>query len=113
MATQTAPNPVREKLLKGLSYQKSGEFEKAQRQYKQVLKKAPHNADALHLLGVTYRQLGFPKRAIEYIQKGDRHGSQPGALLRQPGPGNDGPGHRPRQPSGCLRQIAVSQSPGA
>jgi len=69
MATQTAPNPTREKMLKGLGYQKSGEIEKAQRCYKQVLKKLPNNADALHLLGVTYRQLGYPKRAIEYIQK--------------------------------------------
>jgi len=69
MATQTAPNPVREKLLKGLSYQKSGEIEKAQQCYKQALKKAPNNPDALHLLGVTYRQLGHPKRAIEFIQK--------------------------------------------
>ncbi|MET1415043.1 tetratricopeptide repeat protein [Roseibium sp. HPY-6] len=69
MATQTAANPLREKMLKGLSYQKSGEIEKAQRCYKQVLKKLPNNADALHLLGVTYRQLGYPKRAVEYIQK--------------------------------------------
>lgn len=69
MATQTAPNPTREKMLKGLGYQKSGEIEKAQRCYKQVLKKLPNNADALHLLGVTYRQLGYPKRAIEYIRK--------------------------------------------
>ncbi|WP_421982512.1 tetratricopeptide repeat protein [Roseibium sp.] len=69
MATQTAPNPTREKMLKGLGYQKSGEIEKAQRCYKQVLKKLPNNPDALHLLGVTYRQLGYPKRAIEYIQK--------------------------------------------
>lgn len=69
MATQTAPNPTREKMLKGLGYQRSGEIEKAQRCYKQVLKKLPNNADALHLLGVTYRQLGYPKRAIEYIQK--------------------------------------------
>lgn len=69
MATQTAANPLREKMLKGLSYQKSGEIEKAQRCYKQVLKKVPNNPDALHLLGVTYRQLGYPKRAVEYIQK--------------------------------------------
>ncbi|MCV0427913.1 MAG: tetratricopeptide repeat protein [Roseibium sp.] len=69
MATQTAPNPVREKLMKGLAYQKSGEIEKAQRCYKQVLKKTPNNPDALNLIGVTYRQLGFPKRAIEFIQK--------------------------------------------
>ncbi|MES0879346.1 tetratricopeptide repeat protein [Roseibium sp. SCP14] len=69
MATQTVQNPVREKLLKGLAYQQSGEIEKAQRCYKQVLKKVPKNADALHLLGVTYRQQGFPKRAVDYIQR--------------------------------------------
>ncbi|WP_420410957.1 tetratricopeptide repeat protein [Roseibium sp.] len=69
MATQAANNPIREKLLKGISLQKTGEYEKAQRVYKQVVKKAPKNPDGLHLLGVTYRQLGFPKRALEYIQK--------------------------------------------
>lgn len=69
MATQTAPNPLREKLVKGLSYHQSGEIEKAQRCYKLVLKKAPTNPDALNLLGVTYRQLGSPKKAVEYIQK--------------------------------------------
>ena len=60
MATQTAPNPLREKLVKGRSYHQSGEIEKAQRCYKLVLKKAPTNPDALNLLGVTYRQLGSP-----------------------------------------------------
>ncbi|MEP1930986.1 MAG: tetratricopeptide repeat protein [Hoeflea sp.] len=69
MATQTAANPIREKLLKGVGQQQAGEFEKAQRTYKQILKRVPNNPDALHLLGVTYRQLGYPKRAIEYIQK--------------------------------------------
>eukprot|EP00903_Cladosiphon_okamuranus_P001401 g1399.t1 len=69
MATQTAQNPLREKMLKGLAYQKAGEIEKAQRCYKLVLKKLPEQPDALNLLGVTYRQQGFPKRAMEYIQK--------------------------------------------
>ncbi|MBN9669925.1 tetratricopeptide repeat protein [Roseibium aggregatum] len=73
MATQTAlkpaQDPIREKLIKGLSYQQAGEIERAKRLYKQVLKKAPKNADALHLLGVSYRQQGYPKRALEYIGK--------------------------------------------
>ncbi|WP_428526413.1 tetratricopeptide repeat protein [Roseibium sp.] len=69
MATQTAPNTLRDRLLKGISLQQAGEYEKAQRVYKQAVKKAPNNADAVHLLGVTYRQLGYPKRALEYIQK--------------------------------------------
>ncbi|WP_209003798.1 tetratricopeptide repeat protein [Labrenzia sp. CE80] len=58
-----------EKMHKALAYQKQGEIEKAQRLYKQVLKKVPSNPDANHLLGVCYRQLGFPKRALEFIQK--------------------------------------------
>ncbi|EEE43456.1 tetratricopeptide repeat protein [Roseibium alexandrii] len=69
MATQTAPNTIRDRLLKGIALQQAGEFEKAQRIYKQAVKKAPNNADAVHLLGVTYRQLGYPTRALEYIQK--------------------------------------------
>lgn len=69
MATQTARNFVREKLLKGIDCQRAGEIEKAQRCYKQVLKKVPNNPDALNLLGTTYRQQGYPKRAIDYIQK--------------------------------------------
>jgi len=69
MATQTAQNPIRAKMLQGLKHQQSGEIAEAQRCYKQVLKKLPKNADALHLLGVSYRQLGQPELAIGYIQK--------------------------------------------
>ena len=69
MATQTAPNAIREKLVKGLTYQQAGELVKAQREYKQVLKKDPDNVDALHLLGVVYRQRGQARLAIDYIQR--------------------------------------------
>ncbi|GAB4512396.1 MAG: glycosyltransferase FlmG [Roseibium sp.] len=70
MAIQTAQKQiVLEKLLRGVNHQKAGEIEKAQRCYQQVLKKAPNHPDALNLLGVTYRQLGFPKRAIDFIQR--------------------------------------------
>jgi tetratricopeptide (TPR) repeat protein len=69
MALRTAPNSSVEKLHKALAFQKSGEYEKAQRLYKQVLKKHPQHPDANHLLGVTYRQLGFPMKAIKQIEK--------------------------------------------
>lgn len=69
MATQTAPNPLLQKMQKALALQKKGEFEKAQRIYKAVLKKAPNSADATHLLGVTYRQLGYPQRAFDLIRE--------------------------------------------
>ncbi|WP_346891625.1 tetratricopeptide repeat protein [uncultured Roseibium sp.] len=66
---QTPTNPVVASLQKAIALQSSGKLEKAMRIYKSVLKKHPRNADANHLLGVTYRQLGYPKRAIEYIEK--------------------------------------------
>jgi len=70
MANQNAlQQKVLEKLLKGVKHQKAGEIEKAQRCYQQALKKAPKHPEALNLLGVTYRQLGFPKRAADYIQR--------------------------------------------
>ncbi len=69
MALKTAPNPTLEKLHRALAFQKAGDLEKAQRLYKQVLKKAPSHPDANHLLGVTYRQLGDPMKAIQQIQK--------------------------------------------
>ena len=66
---RTHTNPVVESLQKALALQSSGKLEKALRIYKSVLKKHPRNADATHLLGVTYRQLGYPERAVEYIEK--------------------------------------------
>ncbi|MBD1546640.1 tetratricopeptide repeat protein [Roseibium aggregatum] len=74
MATKLAPkpNPLLEKLKKALALQQAGEVEKAQKIYKLVVKKAPNSPDANHLLGVSYRQLGDPKQAFEYIQKAIR-----------------------------------------
>lgn len=69
MAVKQEMTPVMQKLHQALALQQAGEIEKAQRLYKAVLKKAPDNADAIHLLGVTYRQLGFPRRAFDTIQK--------------------------------------------
>ncbi|WP_346911531.1 tetratricopeptide repeat protein [uncultured Roseibium sp.] len=66
---QAPANPVVASLQKAIALQTSGKLEKAARIYKSVLKKHPRNADANHLLGITYRQLGFPERAIEYIGK--------------------------------------------
>ncbi|EFO29544.1 putative TPR repeat-containing protein [Roseibium sp. TrichSKD4] len=68
-AQKAKPATTLDKLREGLTLQGAGEYEKAQRIYKQILKKQPNNKDALHLLGVSYRQLGFPKRAIEFITK--------------------------------------------
>ncbi|WP_430512789.1 tetratricopeptide repeat protein [Pannonibacter phragmitetus] len=64
-----AANTTLETMRKAVALQQAGEIEKAQRLYKTVLKKNPSSPDANHLLGVCYRQLGFPKRAVEFIGK--------------------------------------------
>lgn len=69
MNVKSAAAGTLETLRKALALQQAGEIEKAQRLYKAVLKKNPSSADANNLLGVTYRQLGFPKRAVEFIRK--------------------------------------------
>ena len=71
MATKLEPKPnlLLEKMKKALALQQAGEVEKAQRIYKLVVKKAPNSPDANHLLGVSYRQLGDPKQAFDYIRK--------------------------------------------
>ncbi|SHL74542.1 tetratricopeptide repeat protein [Roseibium suaedae] len=69
MAPKAAANPMMEKMHKALALQKAGDFAKAQKLYKLVLKKLPDNADANHLYGVSFRQLGDPHSAIKYIEK--------------------------------------------
>lgn len=69
MNVKSAAAGTLDTLRKALALQQAGEIEKAQRLYKTVLKKNPASADANNLLGVTYRQLGFPKRAVEFIRK--------------------------------------------
>ncbi|MFD1694586.1 tetratricopeptide repeat protein [Roseibium aestuarii] len=58
-----------QRLQKALALQKAGEVEQAKRIYQAVLKKTPQSADANHLLGVCYRQLGDPDKALDYIQR--------------------------------------------
>lgn len=72
MPPKAAGSATMDKMRKGLALQQAGDYEKAQRIYKSVLKKNPDLPDANHLLGVTYRQLGFPKRGLDYIQKAIR-----------------------------------------
>ena len=42
----------------GIEHHQAGRLRKAAQVYDKVLRTEPHNADALHLLGVTTRQLG-------------------------------------------------------
>lgn len=69
MRSMSASAQIQDKLKKALQLHQAGDLKKAQRLYQDVLKKAPTSSDANHLLGVCFRQLGFPKRGVEYIRK--------------------------------------------
>ena len=57
------PNKVLLLFKKGVSYHQTGQFQKAEKIYKSILKKQPGNADAIHLLGVIKCQSGHFKEA--------------------------------------------------
>ena len=58
------------RLLKtGVAHHKAGQREQAEAVYRKVLRKAPRNADALHLLGIIALDRGQPQRAIELIER--------------------------------------------
>lgn len=63
----------------GIEHHQAGRLRKAAATYDGVLRAEPHNADALHLLGITTRQLGNPELALELIGKAIQ--LQPGTAL--------------------------------
>lgn len=56
-----------------IQHQRAGRLEQAKEIYRKVLTVQPHNADALHLLGVAAFQAGEHEAAIELIDKAIRH----------------------------------------
>ncbi len=56
-------------LAEAVRNHQSGNLEKAEMLYKEILVSDPDHADALHLLGVIGYQTGNNKHAVEYIQK--------------------------------------------
>lgn len=56
-------------LQKAIQYHKSGQFQKAEYQYKRILKTDPNQPDALHLLGVMAYQTGNLDEAVHLIKK--------------------------------------------
>ena len=53
-----------------LLHHKAGALSKAATLYQEILSSEPRNADALHLLGVLFNQLGNSERAVDLITKG-------------------------------------------
>ena len=59
-------------LQKAIQYHKSGQFQKAEHQYRRVLETDPNQPDALHLLGVVAYQTGNFDQAVHLIKKAIR-----------------------------------------
>jgi len=60
-------------LKKAIQYHKSGQLQKAECQYKRILKTDPNQPDALHLLGVMAYQTGNLDEAAHLIKKAIRN----------------------------------------
>lgn len=58
---------MREKLVQALACHQQGRLNEAQRLYTEILEVAPHNFDALHLLGVLFMQLGRLQEAEQLV----------------------------------------------
>lgn len=58
---------VRKVLKEALAYHQSGDLERAEAGYDQVLSRDPNNVDALHLLGMLAQQAGRSQEAADYI----------------------------------------------
>ena len=52
-----------------VQHHQNGNFRQAESLYRQVLQVDPHNAEALHLLGVIAHQVGRNDLAVDYIQQ--------------------------------------------
>ena len=67
--SSTANIDVLGELKSGVAHHQSGNLDRAEQHYYNILAVNPHHADALHLLGLVAHQRGNPERAIEYIEK--------------------------------------------
>ena len=56
-------------LAHGNTLQQQGRFDEAAATLRQLLTSEPHNAHALHLLGITVGKMGVPAEAVELISK--------------------------------------------
>ena len=60
-------------LQKAIQYHESGQLQKAEKQYENILEANPNQPDALHLLGVMAYQNGKHKAAVHLIKKAIRN----------------------------------------
>ena len=69
MARQPATPAWQQSLLQGLQHHQAGRLDTANSLYRNVLRIAPNEPDALHLLGVLMLQRGDPAQAVSLIQR--------------------------------------------
>lgn len=54
-------------IQRGIEFHQRGEFEEAEQQYREVLKRQPDHFEALHFLGILRGQRGDPEKALELL----------------------------------------------
>ena len=69
------PADVEAEIEKALCYHNSGQLQRAEELYRQILAHTPNHPDALHLLGVVLHQSGNHQAAIQYIHEAIRYRS--------------------------------------
>jgi len=60
---------IRDTLANAVAHHQAGRLEQASRLYREILRIAPNQPDALHLLGLVAHQQGQHRRAVEWISR--------------------------------------------
>src|ERR1700675_8010 len=63
-------NGASKEIIEGVGYQNSGQLERAEGAYRNVLRRYPDHFDALHLLGAVLKRQGRLTEAITTLRKG-------------------------------------------
>jgi tetratricopeptide (TPR) repeat protein len=69
MGTDPKSHPQASLLSTALAHHQRGELSLASQLYRQIISAEPANAEALHLLGVAYLQLGQPHQALPLLEQ--------------------------------------------
>jgi predicted O-linked N-acetylglucosamine transferase (SPINDLY family) len=75
VASNNAPGDIEAEIEKALCYHNSGQLQRAEGVYRQILANTPDHPDVLHLLGLVLHQSGNQQAAIQYICEAIRYNS--------------------------------------
>ncbi|MEJ1976730.1 MAG: tetratricopeptide repeat protein [Acetobacteraceae bacterium] len=106
---KAAADGMSDLLRQAIAYHQGGNLAAAEPLYRDVLKRAPHQPDALHFLGMLLHQKGDSEaglrlvdRSLKFNSRFPRHAQHPGTHSQPPRP--------PRRGAGQLRHRSCRQS---